>query len=91
MCGIMVLAADFGSYMSQAPQTAIFEWIICRNHFEVRDFANEILRVPHEGDLCKSEVVQGELALLLGYKDGLDVLSSTFEIPIEAVSSTNYL
>ena len=32
VCSVLILAVDFGFYMASAPQTAIFEEIICRNH-----------------------------------------------------------
>lgn len=76
-CGIFILAAEFGFYLSQAPQTAIFEQIICRNYLlNSRDDVNaSLLKFPSE-DPCKSELVQGELALINGYKETFDVLPS---------------
>ncbi|KAJ5994791.1 hypothetical protein N7481_001768 [Penicillium waksmanii] len=76
-CGIFILAADFGFFLSQAPQTAIFEQIICRNYLlNSRDDVNaSLLNSPSE-DPCKSELVQGELALINGYKETFDVLPS---------------
>ncbi|KAJ5642430.1 hypothetical protein N7490_006430 [Penicillium lividum] len=67
-CAGFILSADFGVYLSVAPQTAIFEQIICRNHLELQTVGNVTQ------DPCKSEAVQGELALINGYKDGFDVL-----------------
>lgn len=78
VAGIFLLAADFGGFMSSAPQTAIFEQIICRDRVHSRDTLNSTRDPPHESDPCKSEAVQGELAVILGYKDGLDVLPSMF-------------
>jgi hypothetical protein len=79
MCGIFVLAVDFGNDMSLAPQTAIFEQIICRNLGLLSSGAE----APPSGnppvngsDPCKSEAVQAELALVLGYKDMFEVLPS---------------
>lgn len=78
ICGIVVLAADFGFFLSQAPQTAIFEQIICRNHgLQSREVANATMDM-NEVDPCKSELVQGELATILGYKDTFEVLPSMF-------------
>lgn len=80
VCGILVLAADFGFYLSQAPQTALFEQIICRTHgIQSRGAVNATADIPNEGDPCKSEVVQGELALVLGYKDTFEVLPGAFK------------
>ncbi|KAJ5535655.1 hypothetical protein N7513_008841, partial [Penicillium frequentans] len=70
VCAVSILSVDFGSFLSVAPQTAIFEQIICRNHQEFRNSGN----ATYGEDPCKSEAVQGELALILGYKDGFDVL-----------------
>lgn len=75
VCGVLVLAAEFGFYLSQAPQTAIFERIICRNYgLDSRGLVN----ATSDADPCKSEVVQSELATVLGYKDTFDVLPSMF-------------
>lgn len=81
MCAIFVLAADFGNDMALAPETAIFEQIICRNHGLISSGAES----PPTGNLpvddsnpCKSEAVQGELALVLGYKNMFEVLPSIF-------------
>ncbi|KAJ5167488.1 uncharacterized protein N7482_006269 [Penicillium canariense] len=75
ICGIIVLAVDFGNNMAIAPQTAIFEQIICRNHgARSSSGAGAPSNGPSNGDPCKSEAVQGELALVLGYKDMFEVL-----------------
>jgi hypothetical protein len=79
MCGIFVLAADFGNDLSLAPQTAIFEQIICRNQGLLSSGAESPItgNPPVNGsDPCKSEAVQAELALVLGYKDMFEVLPS---------------
>ncbi|KAJ6111215.1 hypothetical protein N7486_003450 [Penicillium sp. IBT 16267x] len=70
VCAAGILSVDFGVYLSVAPQTAIFEQIICRKYQEFRNVGN----TTHGEDPCKSEAVQGELALILGYKEGFDVL-----------------
>lgn len=73
-CGVIVLAVDFGYFLSQAPQTAIFEQIICRNRgLHSRGVANATVNAV---DPCKAESVQGELATILGYKDTFEVLPS---------------
>jgi hypothetical protein len=76
ICATMLLATDFGFFMAQAPQTAIFEEIICRNHGLWSRDAATIDGV----DPCKSELVQGELALILGWKDTFDVLPGEFGV-----------
>lgn len=55
-CAVSILSVDFGSFLSVAPQTAIFEQIICRNHQEFRNLDN----ATYGEDPCKSEAVQGE-------------------------------
>ncbi|KAJ5614803.1 hypothetical protein N7528_008457 [Penicillium herquei] len=71
---IFILGADCGFYLSAAPQTAIFEKIICRNYLEFLDNTNTTLPASDVADPCKSEVVQGELALITGYKDGFSMV-----------------
>ncbi|KAJ5358647.1 major facilitator superfamily domain-containing protein [Penicillium cataractarum] len=57
---ISIVAADFGNSLTLAPQISIFESLICR-------------RIGVGGD-CKSPEVQGELALLIGWKETIDQL-----------------
>ena len=72
MIAIFALGVDLGNDMGLAPQTAIFERIICRN-YGLLSTGNP----PVNGsDPCKSEAVQAELALVLGYKDMFEVLPS---------------
>jgi MFS family permease len=81
MCAIFVLAVDFGNDMALAPETAIFEQIICRNHGLLSSGADSppTGTIPIDGsDTCKSEAVQAELALVLGYKIMFEVLPSIF-------------
>ena len=77
-CALFLVAAEFGFYISQAPQTAIFEQIICRNHFRAGELSDGTPSAPGAGDPCKSELVQGELALVLGDKEAFEVLPSMF-------------
>ncbi|OJJ72219.1 hypothetical protein ASPBRDRAFT_75463 [Aspergillus brasiliensis CBS 101740] len=62
-----VVAADFGNYLSYAPQIAIFESIICRR------FGADSHTLD-AGAGCKSPEVQAELALVNGWKDMFDQL-----------------
>lgn len=55
-CAVSILSVDFGTFLSVAPETAIFEQIICRDHQEFRNSDN----ATYGGDPCKSEAVQGE-------------------------------
>ncbi|KAF7720138.1 Uncharacterized protein PECH_001148 [Penicillium ucsense] len=79
MCAIFVLAADIGAFVSLAPETAIYERIICRNQGILSDSVDTpLVGVPpaNPNDPCKSESVQAELALIKGYKDMFEVLPS---------------
>ena len=74
VCAIFLLSAEFGFFMSTAPQTAVFEDIICRNYqADLHRTRNGTLPDPNP---CKSEAVQGELAIIIGYKDTFDTLPS---------------
>ncbi|RAL15484.1 MFS general substrate transporter [Aspergillus homomorphus CBS 101889] len=68
---MLILAMDFGFYLTAAPQTKIFEDIVCRNYMAA--LGNPADAVPTEG-VCKSEPVQSELALVNGWKETSDVL-----------------
>lgn len=57
---ISIVAADFGNSLTLAPQISIFESLICR-------------RIGAGSD-CKSPEVQGELVLLIGWKETIDQL-----------------
>ncbi|KAJ5676528.1 uncharacterized protein N7477_002161 [Penicillium maclennaniae] len=78
VCSVLILAVDFGFFMAAAPQTAVFEEIICRNHGLQPRSSNG---TSGGLDPCKSELVQGELALVLGYKDTFDTLPGQFGAP----------
>ena len=71
LCTVIV-TLDFGTFLSLAPQTQIMESIICR-----RFHPGLFIDLPHGQFLsddtpCKSVDVQGELALISGWKDTLD-------------------
>ncbi|KAJ5160144.1 uncharacterized protein N7482_007148 [Penicillium canariense] len=63
---LSIIAADFGNYLGYAPHIEILESIICR---QAR--GSNSLGVD---DNCKSPQVQGELALINGWKDTFDQL-----------------
>ncbi|KAF7180912.1 hypothetical protein CNMCM7691_000041 [Aspergillus felis] len=66
-----ICAINFGSYLAMAPQVQIFESIICRKlHPEIA-----LLTTQEQIDArCKALDVQGELALVNGWKETLDTL-----------------
>ncbi|KAJ5488421.1 Major facilitator superfamily domain general substrate transporter [Penicillium expansum] len=67
---LSVVAADFGNYLGYAPHIEILESIICR---QAR--GSDLFGVD---DNCKSPQVQGELALINGWKDTFDQLPGIF-------------
>lgn len=77
VCGFLTFASQFGTYLSIPSQTAIFEQIICRNQLQLREPWNAFPNIADNEDFCKSEEVQSELALVIGYKDGLDMIPGT--------------
>ncbi|KAJ5284869.1 hypothetical protein N7524_000175 [Penicillium chrysogenum] len=74
VCAIFLLSADFGFFMSTAPQMAVYEDIICRNYQATLHGAGNDTLIPSEPNPCKSEAVQGELALVIGYQNTFDVV-----------------
>ncbi|KAJ5720497.1 MFS general substrate transporter [Penicillium malachiteum] len=68
----LVLAMDFGFYLTAAPQTEVFENIICQNYMAA---LGEHADKTSTEDICKSKPVQSELALVNGWKDTSDVLA----------------
>jgi MFS family permease len=69
-----IIAINFGSYLSMAPQIQIFESIICRKlHPEVAPLTGDQIDAR-----CKAPDVQGELALVNGWKETLDTLPGIF-------------
>ncbi|PWY64054.1 MFS general substrate transporter [Aspergillus heteromorphus CBS 117.55] len=67
----LTLALDIGFYLTAAPQTKIFENIVCQNY--LAGLGNPAGMIPPEG-ICKSEPVQSELALVNGWKDTSEFL-----------------
>lgn len=93
VCSLLTLATDFGIFMSNAPQTAIFEEIICRDYQANLRRAGAgnatldsgISNALLDSNPCKSETVQGELAIVIGYKDTFDVLPGRFVLMLTAL------
>lgn len=76
VCSIFILSADFGLFLSAPPQIQIFEQIICRKYQEnLHQTANTTQNFLQQNP-CKTEAVQGELAVLNAYKDTFDILPS---------------
>ncbi|KAK5989003.1 Efflux pump ustT [Cladobotryum mycophilum] len=69
---VSIVAIDFGSYLSYAPQIEIFESIICRRlHSSGLDF---VYHANNSTSVCKSDDVQSELALLVGWNQSFNQL-----------------
>lgn len=69
-----IIAVNFGSYLAMAPQIQIFESIICQKlHPETA-----LLTTKERNARCKAPDVQGELALVNGWKETLDTLPGIF-------------
>ncbi|KAG6013727.1 hypothetical protein E4U41_005003, partial [Claviceps citrina] len=80
---IITLLFDFVQYAVYAPLTAVFEDIICDRYYASlgsgsgsgSDAVLVVLVPPHRRD-CKVVPVQSELAIVKGYKDGLNQIPS---------------
>ena len=72
----LILLADFGFYLSAAPQTAIFERIICHKYYPDLNTTAIVDSGGESASICKSEAVQSELALVNGWKDTFDMIPS---------------
>ncbi|KAJ5174143.1 MFS multidrug transporter [Penicillium canariense] len=77
---VVMLILDIASSVPTAPRMVIFEDIICRNHYAAwRD-------ISRLGD-CKVNAVQGELALINGWKDTFEKIPALLvSIPYGALA-----
>ncbi|KAK2810690.1 hypothetical protein FQN50_002733 [Emmonsiellopsis sp. PD_5] len=78
LCLLLIFCIDFGSYMSLAPQTRIYESIACRNYYESHDpgWNQSVAEIPEEQ--CKIAPVQGEVAFVQGMQGSFDAIPSIF-------------
>lgn len=80
---VMVIASsiiffvNFGISTGAAPQLKIFEDIICQSYINNHDEETPHRIIDFDENICKSEPVQSELALVSGWKNTLDVLLGT--------------
>lgn len=75
LCVLMVFAFDFGAYLNIAPQTRIFEGIVCRNYYDKHEpgrFAPG--EIPE--DQCKIKPVQAEVAFVQGLMSSFEAIPS---------------
>jgi MFS family permease len=78
VCALLLLI-DVSGFLGLAPQTQIFEDIICRNYYAGIDKqSNQSYAAISDDERCKIEPVQSELAIMLGYKETLDQLPGIF-------------
>lgn len=71
LCTVIV-TLDFGTFLSIAPQTQIMESIVCRKFHPGLFVDLPYGKFLSDNTPCKSVDVQGELALISGWKDTLD-------------------
>jgi hypothetical protein len=70
----MILAVEIGGSMLSAPTTRIYEAITCQKYYEKHDKS----KIGKDGqtpeELCKNEEIQGEMAIVTGYRETFDAL-----------------
>lgn len=79
VCSIFILTLDIGYYLTAAPQTEIFQNIICRKHYPGLEGITHGFDGLDENP-CKSEAVQSELALIYGWMDTFTVLPGVLNL-----------
>ncbi|KAM7187475.1 MFS general substrate transporter [Rhypophila sp. PSN 637] len=66
---ISIVAADFAILLSKAPQLSILQSLVCEDHRNTTK-----IKGKPEHDFCKSDIAQGELAILTGWKERFDTI-----------------
>lgn len=74
IAAFLMLSVKFGHFIGTAPQLKIFEDVIRQKYKQTIDPETPHGNFEFDGDICKSEPVQSELALVSGWKNTLDVL-----------------
>lgn len=77
LCVLMVFAFDFGAYLNIAPQTRIFENIVCRNYYDKHE-PGQFPPGDIPEDQCKIKSVQAEVAFVQGLMSSFDAIPSKF-------------
>jgi hypothetical protein len=77
----IIFFVETGGAMTVAPTTRIFEAIACRQYYEIHDMSviDSHGNIPEE--LCKGSIVQAEVAIVKGYGELFDGLTSTYSNP----------
>ena len=70
----IILAVETGASMTSSPTTRIYESIACRQYYEAHDNSKIGAggHIPEE--LCKNAQIQGEVAIVTGYRELFDAL-----------------
>jgi hypothetical protein len=71
---VILLFVNFGDALATAPQVRIFEEAACRKYKRSIGLVEPNGTVVLDGDICKSEPVQSEVAFVIGWKNTLDIL-----------------
>ncbi|WEW59684.1 hypothetical protein PRK78_005163 [Emydomyces testavorans] len=75
LCALASFALDFGAYLNVAPQTRIFEDIVCRNYYDKHEPGRFTYgEIPEEQ--CKIKPVQGEVAFVQAMISSFDAIPS---------------
>ncbi|OLN96521.1 hypothetical protein CCHL11_00775 [Colletotrichum chlorophyti] len=64
-----IVLVEIGAYLQIPPSYQLMEGIICRKHFPDHVLSNG------EDDVCKSPIVQGELAMIKGWQNSFDCVA----------------
>ncbi|PGG97775.1 hypothetical protein GX51_07156 [Blastomyces parvus] len=76
LCVLAVFCVDFGTYLSIAPLTRIFEAIACRNYYEKLEPGRYRLLEEIPEQKCKISPVQSEVAFVQGLQISFEALPS---------------
>lgn len=74
VASVILLFVNFGDALGTAPQVRIFEEVACRKYKSSIGLDGPNGTVVFDGDICKSEPVQSEVAFVIGWKNTLDIL-----------------
>lgn len=79
LCALAIVFVDMGCFLTSAPQIRLFESIICRHYYKLRDpgVIDRHGQVPER--LCKINSVQDEIAFLDGYQMLFDNIPGAYD------------
>ncbi|CRG89187.1 MFS transporter, putative [Talaromyces islandicus] len=73
---VTLLFISFGDSLGTAPQVSLFEEVACQNYKKSLGLVGVNGSATLDGDICKSEPVQSEVAFVIGWKNTLDIIPS---------------